>query len=104
MPRHRVVGTILASPSVANIKALFGKKYRKKLSSKNYEVKIFKYRVNYPPVTTVGEKLEVIVGMKVLAIGNIQDINLKFRAKFVLSLQWLDERHTYKNLKTGLLY
>ena len=92
MPQHRLVGKILAAPSC-----------RYKSTVWEYRSKNFKYRVNYPPVTTVGEKLEVIVGMKVLAIGNIQDINLKFRAKFVLSLQWLDERHTYKNLKTGFL-
>jgi len=47
------------------------------------------------------DTLQVIVGTKVLTIGNIQDINLKFRVKFILSLQWLDRRHTYKNLKTG---
>ena len=59
------------------------------------------YRHNYPPVSDDNLKLNVEVSVKVLAIGNIQDILMKFEAKFQLSLQWFDKRLTYKNLKPG---
>ena len=59
------------------------------------------YRNNYPPVTKGNVKLNVQVGVIVLSIGSIQDIMMKFEAKFQLSLQWYDKRLTYKNLKPG---
>jgi hypothetical protein len=62
---------------------------------------INQYRHNYPPVSNDNVKLNVEVGVKVLALGNIQDILMKFGSKFQLSLRWFDKRLTYKNLKPG---
>ncbi len=46
-------------------------------------------------------KLEVEVSVLVLSLSNIRDIEMQFTAKFQLSLQWIDKRLTFKDLRDG---
>ena len=62
------------------------------------------YKQEYPPIIEAesgSQPLQINVSIWIFAIEQVMEIDMRFKTKFSLSMEWKDNRLTYYNLKNG---
>jgi hypothetical protein len=46
------------------------------------------YRKEYPPILPEGQETEVKIDLKVISVGSFQELDMTFKIKFLLHMEW----------------